>query len=332
MSVDTVLLARQVLTSAGVPNVRTRIPSPATAPLVRLEAAGGEFSRSDAPDWLVVAELQLDVWDELQGDARALTSQCRTALLAAPRSNPPHPAGVVTRVEVGEPQWIPDEDWRTGQDLPMPRFLTIVRLAAHPNPRAPGGRSMARAASETLAKSAGDVYAATVGTAAPDASVADALSDATLTGGAWSQVGWLGPDGPQLEGFGGDNTKHYGWNAVKPIRATTRVTEPMVTVPLLQWNTENLQLYFPGATYDALTETLSIPDAGSIVETALLIVVRDGTAKDVGLWLGKVSPRGNGNLTFPGDGLSEIPVAYDVLSLDDGSEPYKVLGVAPAGT
>jgi len=180
-------------------------------------------------------------------------------------------------------------------------------------------------AAQTLAKSAGDLFLAPYPTAAP--ADTDLLDDGALAGAGYVHAGWLSEDGPQPEGFEGENTKHYGWNAVAPIRSITRVTEPMVPVSLLQWNAENLGLYFPGATYNEGAKTLSIPESGNPTEQALLIRVIDGD-RAIGLWVAKVTARGGGSFAFPGDGLAEIPVTFDVLSTGDPSSYVKLIGIA----
>ena len=77
---------------------------------------------------------------------------------------------------------------------------------------------------QTLAKSAGDLFLGPYPTSAP--SDEELTNDQTLAGAGWVHAGWLSEDGPQPEGFEGDNSKHYGWNAIAPIRSITRVTEP----------------------------------------------------------------------------------------------------------
>jgi hypothetical protein len=185
---------------------------------------------------------------------------------------------------------------------------------------------MALNAAETLAKSAGDVYLAPVGTGAPDA--ADLDDSAALELDGWYQIGWLSEDGPELANFEGETTKHAGWNRIAPIRTVTRVAEPEITVPLLQWNVENLQRYFLGSTYNVGTKTLTIPESGSPEESELLLVVADGD-KYIGLWFGKVSGRPGGTLSFPdgAEDLAPIPITFDVLSAD----PYAaIIGVEEA--
>jgi hypothetical protein len=188
---------------------------------------------------------------------------------------------------------------------------------------------MALLSGETLAKSAGDLFLAPYPEAAPV--VADIATTATLEAAGWVHVGWLHEDGPSVEGFEGDTTRHYGWNAVAPILTITRVTEPQVPVSLLQWNVENLQLYFPGTTYDAGTQVLTIPETGNPVEQALLLRIADG-ADWIAIWVAKVTARGGASFEFPGDGLAPIPVVFDVLSTGDDASYVKVIGLEMAGT
>jgi hypothetical protein len=182
---------------------------------------------------------------------------------------------------------------------------------------------MTRNAAETIAKSAGDLYLGPYPIAAPDE--ADLTTVATLEGAGWVHAGWLHEDGPQPDGFDGDNSKHYGWNAVAPIRSITRVTEPMISVSLLQFNAENLSLYFPGAEHDAPNRVLTIPESGNPTEQSLLMVVEDGD-RPIGIWCAKVTARGGGSFEFPGDGLAPIPVVFDILST--GTDDYiEVIGI-----
>lgn len=187
---------------------------------------------------------------------------------------------------------------------------------------------MTTIASETLAKSAGSLYLGPIGTGFPP--VADLDDEAALLAAGWIHAGWLHEDGPTFGGFDGTTTKHYGWNSVAPIRSTTRVTEPTIEVALLQWNQENLELYFPGAAYDAATRTLKIPESGNPTEQELLVVVADGD-KFIGLWVAKVTAHGGGEFSFPGDGLAGIPVMFDVLATGVPTEWVHAIGVDPAG-
>jgi len=183
-------------------------------------------------------------------------------------------------------------------------------------------------AEETLAKSAGELYTSPLGTGAPlDSELTDA---AALAAAGWVHVGWLNEDGPQFTGFEGANTKHYGWNATAPVRSTTRITEPAVEVGLLQWNQENLELYFPGASYDLGARTIKVPEAGNPDAQELLVVVKDGD-RPVGVWVASTTVRGGGAFAFPGDGLSSIPVVFDVLATGDPDLWVHFVGIDPAG-
>lgn len=187
---------------------------------------------------------------------------------------------------------------------------------------------MTKIAAETLAKSAGDLYLGPTGTGAPaDTELADPAALAAL---GYVHAGWLDEAGPNLAGFEGSTSKLYGWNSVAAIRSITRVTEPAIEVGLLQWNEENLALYFPGAVYDEPTRTVQIPESGSPTEQELLVVVEDGD-RPVGVWVGKVAAHGGGAITFPGDGLAPIPVVFDVLATGDPTAYVHFIGVDPAG-
>lgn len=179
-------------------------------------------------------------------------------------------------------------------------------------------------AEQTLAKSAGDLLLAPYPQVAP--SEDDLATLATLETAGWTHMGWLSEDGPEPDGFEGENTKHYGWNAVAPIRSTTRVREPMIPVSLLQWNSVNLGEFFPGSSYDVSSNTVTIPESGNPAEQALLLRIADGD-EWYGIWVAKVTARAGGSFTFPGDGLSEIPLIYDILSTGDDDNYMKVIGV-----
>lgn len=186
---------------------------------------------------------------------------------------------------------------------------------------------MSLTATEIRSKSAGDVYLAPLGTGAPT----DEAALVTIfngTPGAWVHAGWLHEDGPEISGFAPESTAIPGWNRQAPARYIFRFGEPEITVPLLQWNAENLALYFPGATHDAVNGVLSIPDVASPVAQELLIIVRDGT-EALGLWVASVQPAGGDDLSFPGDGASVIPVSMKVLSPASGPMA-KLVGVAVA--
>lgn len=177
---------------------------------------------------------------------------------------------------------------------------------------------------EVLAKSIGDVYLAAYGEPAP--AVGDIDDQAALETAGWEHIGWIAEEGPELAGFEGETTSLFGWNRPSAIITNTQAPERQVNVPLLQFNVENLQLYFPGSTY--ASGVLTIPESGSQTPRAFLMVVSDGTVYH-GLYLPKVTGRPGGALTFPDgqDELSQIPITFDVLA-DAASIAF--LGIAPA--
>lgn len=168
-------------------------------------------------------------------------------------------------------------------------------------------------AEEVLAKSIGDVYLAPHGETAPADTIID--DQAALEAAGWEHIGWIAEEGPELVGFEGETTSLFGWNRPTAIKTNTTAPSRQVTVPLLQFNVENLQLYFPGSTYNGGTRTLTIPESGTTTAQAFLMVVSDGT-KYLGLFIPKVTGRPGGPMSFP-DGqeeLSQIPITFDALA------------------
>lgn len=184
-------------------------------------------------------------------------------------------------------------------------------------------------ATETIVKSAGDVYRAPLGTGVPlEADLDDRF---TLEGDGWVHMGWLHEDGPSPDGFEGEVQRFTGWNRQAPVRVRSVIGEPTVTVPLLQWNVENAGLYFPGSTIDGVTGNLIVPSTpGTATEQELLVVVQDGSGI-FGLWVAKTTPRPGGPLEFPGDDFSQIIVVFDVLAPDDDTDGLaQVIGLEAA--
>ena len=171
---------------------------------------------------------------------------------------------------------------------------------------------------ETIVKSAGDVYRAPLGTGVPlEADIDDAAALAT---DGWVHMGWLHEDGPTFDGWEGEKQTFLGWNRQAPVRIRSIIGEPIVNVPLVQWNTDNAQLYFPGSTIDGVSGNLIVPTTpGTGTEQELLVVVQDGT-EFFGVWVAKTTPRPGGPLEFPGDDFSQIVVSFDVLAPDDDAD------------
>ena len=188
---------------------------------------------------------------------------------------------------------------------------------------------MAHNANETLIKSAGDVYLATVGTDPPVA--ADLDDEAALIGDGWTQQGYIAEEGPTFQGFEGEKTVFKVWNVEAAARTKTTVGEPLVNVPFVQWNTDVLPLYFPGASVDGPTGDVVIGNsAGTPAENALLLVIHDGD-RTYGFWAARTGAGPGGDLSFPADDLAQLPVAFDVLANDDDSDNmYRWIGFTEA--
>ena len=188
---------------------------------------------------------------------------------------------------------------------------------------------MALNSTETIVKSAGDVYRAPLGTGVPLEADLDDPNALALDG--WVHMGWLHEDGPTFDGFEGEVQRFLGWNRQAPVRVRSIIGEPVVNVPLVQWNTENAQLYFPGSTVDITSGNIIVPSTpGSGTEQELLVVVQDGT-EYFGLWVAKTTPRPGGPLEFPGDDFSQIIVSFDVLAPDDDTDGLaQVIGLDAA--
>lgn len=188
---------------------------------------------------------------------------------------------------------------------------------------------MALTAAEVIVKSIGDVYSATAGTAPP--ATADLGSVSTVEGGGWTHMGWVHEDGPTFPGFEPTIESILGWNRQGAITEAYTISEDArVVVPFLQFNAEVLQLYFPGATHDAVNDTVDVEDYATPTPVALLVTVGTGS-KTIGFWAGSTSPRGEGELAFPDDDGAAIPVGFSILAPSSGKR-FRVLGIDVADT
>lgn len=188
---------------------------------------------------------------------------------------------------------------------------------------------MAHNANQTIIKSSGDVYVADVNTSPP---VAADLSDGeALELAGWDQLGFIHEDGPQFQGFEGEQQVFNVWNVQAPARTRTELGEPNVLVPFVQWNTNILGLYFPGASVDGGTGDVVIgSSAGSSEEQALLVVFADGSNYR-GFWVARTSANPGGDLTLPDDDFAQLPVRFDILSNTvDPTNMYRWIGMPDA--
>lgn len=182
---------------------------------------------------------------------------------------------------------------------------------------------------EAIAKSFGDFYLAPLATGDP--TIEQLADPAALETAGWGDVGAVHEDGPELSGFEGETTLINIWNRIAAFKSVTEVTERAIALPLVQWNVANLQLYFPGSTYDAGSKKLTIPEAGTPTDYEGLLVVAEGD-RYYGLWLGRVNGRPGGSLTFPdgGEDLSILPVTFDILTTGDPTKVAVWIGSEPA--
>ena len=183
---------------------------------------------------------------------------------------------------------------------------------------------MALTAEEVVVKSIGDVWSAAAGTAAPDVEDLDSMS--ALEGAGWSHMGWIQEEGPTFPGFEPQIESILGWNRQGAITEAYTISEDArVVVPFLQFTAEVLQLYFPGATHDAVNGTIDVTDYATPTPVALLVTIGTGS-KTIGFWAGSTSPRGEGELSFPDDDGAPMPVGFSILAPSSGQR-FRVLGI-----
>lgn len=182
---------------------------------------------------------------------------------------------------------------------------------------------------QTIIKTSGDVYIAAVNTAPP---TADIINDPEqLLSAGWEQQGLIHEDGPQFQGFEGEQETFNVWNVQAPARTRTVLGEPNVLVPFVQWNTSILSLYFPGATIDEVTGDVVLGSSvGSSAEQALLVVFADGDNYRA-MWAARTSANPGGDLTLPDDDFAQLPVRFDLLSNTvDPDNMYRWIGFPEA--
>ncbi len=130
--VDPLAVILHVLRAAGLP-VHADLPDDAERPALRVEESGGVSSleTSRMPDWLRSQDFQLDAWDVTRLGAATLIDQARSVLLAAPRTDPVTPHGVLTLTSASARLYLADSDWPV-DGRPGPRYQLTVRTHVHP--------------------------------------------------------------------------------------------------------------------------------------------------------------------------------------------------------
>jgi hypothetical protein len=124
--IDIAALTLNALQAAGV-NAYAELPENSTRPVLRIQEIGVDGPSSHMPDWLHEFDLQVDSWGESKGDAHGLLEAAASVL----RGHPSNQHGQITRFQVVSLDYQPDEDW-PANGRPGPRYLSILRLFAHP--------------------------------------------------------------------------------------------------------------------------------------------------------------------------------------------------------
>lgn len=165
----------------------------------------------------------------------------------------------------------------------------------------------------------GRIYRAPVGTPAP------AVGDLASPESPWEIVGHVGTaDGDGLPAFvadGGDVTPLGSWNQ----RVVRSVAEPLtetVEFSMSQLDETSLQFY-TGADGGAAAGSFEVfgAEIGSGVDTALLIVIQDGTTY-VGWYAAKATVRRGDDIEFDPEGPILIPLSCTLLDVDDETPRY----------
>jgi hypothetical protein len=111
-------------------NFYAEVPANEERPVGRIEEAGGIQPSSLMPGRLTTVDLQLTTWGTTKSEAWQLLADAVETLREAPRVDPTHSQGVLTRVEPLGVFYLPDVDW-PANGRPGPRYEMTVRIVAH---------------------------------------------------------------------------------------------------------------------------------------------------------------------------------------------------------
>lgn len=120
------LRSRSEITALVEDRVYTDLPSRPVFPLVRIQLIGGA-PRFSLPLYLDDAVLQIDCYGGPKVQARQLVDTVR-ALAASSFFRTVHAEGVVSNVDFGGLQYLPDVEF----DPPKPRYVAELTITSHP--------------------------------------------------------------------------------------------------------------------------------------------------------------------------------------------------------
>lgn len=170
-----------------------------------------------------------------------------------------------------------------------------------------------------LTPAVGYIFVAAVDTASPTPAQIEAF-DATTGIVGWTQLGHTSRDDLPVFGFdGGDQETRGSWQNASLKRVTTEVAQDFVTFNALQLDETILSYYYgvtnPGSTVGKF-DVLDAATSG--IETALLIVVVDGSAT-IGFHASKVSMGREDSIELAIDEFVSVPLRASILK--SGTNP-----------
>lgn len=165
----------------------------------------------------------------------------------------------------------------------------------------------------------GFIYLAPVDTPVPD------LTDLSAPPEPFEILGHVGTaDGDGLPTFpsdGGDVTTLGSWNR-SAVRTTSEPLTETLEFSISQIDSESLRLY-TGADGGTAANRFDVfgHEVGSGTETAILVVIRDGSTY-VGWYAPKVEVRRGDDIEFDPEGPIMLPVSCTLLDVDEDTPRY----------
>lgn len=173
---------------------------------------------------------------------------------------------------------------------------------------------MARLAEDVIVPSGGDVYQAPVGTTLPTDLTAPPPTP-------WENIGFLSDDNPPaITGLQRETTDLFAWNVDTPLRSALAPAAPVLTMELLQVESQlALELYFGGGEWtEGEPNSYDAPSISANEEQATIIDVVDGD-RLLRFMFPRVATRANGDIALGRGGFVTLPVAMSVLTPSTGT-------------